>query len=49
MSRRKRAQYTLEFKLEAVPLVRAGQSAGAASQILGVAAQTPHNWVKHVP
>ena len=46
MSKGKRAQYTLEFKIEAVRLVRAGQSVGAVSQVLGVAAQTLHNWVK---
>jgi transposase len=46
MSRSKRAQYTLEFKIEAVRLVRGGQSVGAVSQVLGVAAQTLHNWVK---
>jgi len=46
MSKGKRAQYTLEFKIEAVRLVRSGQSVGAVSQVLGVAAQTLHNWVK---
>lgn len=46
MSKGKRAQYTLEFKIEAVRLVRGGQSVGAVSQVLGVAAQTLHNWVK---
>lgn len=46
MSKAKRAQYTLEFKIEAVRLVRGGQSVGAVSQVLGVAAQTLHNWVK---
>ena len=46
MSRSKRAQYTLEFKIEAVRLVRSGQSIGAVSQVLGVAAQTLHNWLK---
>ena len=46
MSKTKRAQYTLEFKIEAVRLVRGGQSVGAVSQVLGVAAQTLHNWVK---
>lgn len=46
MSKSKRAQYTLEFKIEAVRLVRAGQSVGAVSQVLGVAGQTLHNWVK---
>lgn len=46
MSKGKRAQYTLEFKIEAVRLVRGGQSVGAVSQALGVVAQTLHNWVK---
>ena len=46
MSKSKRAQYTLEFKIEAVRLVRGGQSVGAVSQVLGVAGQTLHNWVK---
>jgi len=38
MSRSKRPQYTLKFKLKAVQLVRAGQSVGAVWQILGVVA-----------
>ena len=46
MSKSKRAQYTLEFKIEAVRLVRAGQSVAAVSATLGVAGQTLHNWVK---
>jgi transposase len=46
MSKSKRVQYTLEFKIEAVRLVRGGQSVAAVSQVLGVAAQTLHNWVK---
>ena len=46
MSKGKRAQYTLEFKIEAVRLVRAGQSVAAVSATLGVAGQTLHNWVK---
>jgi len=46
MSKAKRARYTLEFKIEAVRLVRGGQSVGAVSQVLGVAAQTLHNWAK---
>lgn len=46
MSKGKRVQYTLEFKIEAVRLVRGGQSVAAVSQVLGVAAQTLHNWVK---
>ena len=46
MSKSKRARYTLEFKIEAVRLVHGGQSVGAVSQVLGVASQTLHNWVK---
>jgi transposase len=35
MSQLKRARYTLEFKLEAVRLVKASQSLAAVSAILG--------------
>ena len=45
-SKAKRAQYTLEFKLEAVRLVKNGQSLAAVSATLGVVQQTLHNWVK---
>jgi transposase len=41
-----RARYTLEFKLEAVRLVKGGQSAAATAKILGISEQTLHNWVK---
>ena len=41
-----RAKYTLEFKLEAVRLVEAGQSIAAAARTLGVVDQTLFNWVK---
>ena len=44
-SKAKRAQYTLEFKMEAVRLVKAGQSMAAAAT-LGVVEQTLYNWVK---
>ncbi|MGF6439259.1 transposase [Paraburkholderia youngii] len=46
MSQLKRARYTLEFKLEAVRLVKAGQSLAAVSAILGVSSQTISNWVQ---
>ena len=46
MSKSKRARYTLEFQIEAVQLVRAGQSVAVVSATLGVASQTLHNWVK---
>ncbi|GEM_PF-421224 len=45
-SKAKRARYTLEFKLEAVRLVKAGQSMAAVCATLGVADQTIFNWVK---
>lgn len=41
-----RAKYTPEFKLEAVRLVKAGQSIAAVAAILKIADQTLHNWVK---
>jgi len=41
-----RAQYTLEFKREAVRLVESGQSIAAAARQLGIAEQTLFNWVK---
>ena len=46
MTKTTRAQYTLEFKQEAVRLVRAGQSIAAAARTLGLVEQTLHNWVK---
>lgn len=41
-----RAQYTLEFKQEAVRLVESGQSLRAAARQLNVAEQSLFNWVK---
>jgi transposase len=41
-----RAQYTMEFKLEAVRLVEKGQSIAAVARSLGVVDQTLFNWVK---
>ncbi len=46
MTKTTRAQYTLEFKQEAVRLVRGGQSIAAAARGLGLVEQTLHNWVK---
>ena len=50
MSKRKdgqaRGKYTLEFKLEAVRLVKGGQSVPVTSKILGVPVQTLGNWVR---
>src|SRR5271157_954157 len=41
-----RARYTLEFKQEAVRLVRSGQSFTSVARGLGVSAQSIDNWVK---
>jgi transposase len=42
----KRAQYTLEIKLEAVRVAKNGQSLATVSATLGAMQQTLHNWVK---
>jgi len=41
-----RARYTLEFKQEAVRLVRGGEKVSAVARTLGVSAQSLDNWVK---
>jgi len=41
-----RGKYTLEYKLEAVRLVKGGQSVPATAKILGVPVQTLGNWVR---
>ena len=41
-----RARDTLEFKQEAVRLVRGGEKLSAAARTLGVSAQSLDNWVK---
>ena len=41
-----RGQYTLEFKREAVRLVRGGEAISSVAKTLGISAQTLHNWVK---
>jgi len=46
MSKTTRARYTREFKLEAVRLVKAGQSVAAVAATLDVPAQSISNWVK---
>lgn len=43
---RARGQYTLEYKLEAVRLVKGGQSVPVTARILGVPVQTLGNWVR---
>jgi transposase-like protein len=42
----RRARYTLEFKLEAVRLVKGGQEVSVTARILGVPKQTLSNWVR---
>ena len=50
MSKRKdgqpRGQYTAEFKLEAVRLVKGGQTATETAKVLGIPKQTLDNWVR---
>jgi transposase-like protein len=41
-----RARYTLEFKLEAVRLVKGGQEASVTARVLDVPKQTLSNWVR---
>ena len=41
-----RARYTLEYKLEAVRLVKGGQVAAVTANILGIPKQTLDNWVR---
>ena len=41
-----RGNHTLEFKLEAVRLVKGGQTAPVTAKILGVPVQTLGNWVR---
>jgi len=40
-----RARYTLEFKQEAVRLVRGGQTVSSVAKTLGLSDQTLHNWL----
>ena len=42
----KRAAYTLEYKLEAVRLVKGGQAKSVTARILGVPEPTLGNWVR---
>ena len=46
MSEVVRSRYTLEYKQEAVRLVRGGQSVSSVAKSLGVAGQTIANWLK---
>jgi transposase len=42
----RRGKYTLEFKLEAVRLVKGGQDIAVTSKVLGMPHQTLWSWVK---
>ena len=46
MGKINQARYTLEFKLEAVRLIGAGQIIAATTAILSLPDQTLHNWLK---
>lgn len=41
-----RGKYTQEFKLEAVRLVRSGQSVGTTAKVLGIPKASLSNWVR---
>lgn len=41
-----RAQYTAEYKQEAVRLVKAGQSVGVTAKVLGLPKASLSNWVR---
>ena len=43
-----RGKYTLEFKLEAVRLVKGGQGASVTAKVLGIPSETLDNWVPKV-
>ena len=42
MQKRPRAKYTLEYKLEALRLISAGQSVAVVAATLGISDQTLH-------
>jgi transposase-like protein len=44
--RQARGKYTLEYKMEAVRLVKGGQAVPVTAKILGVPTQTLGNWVR---
>ena len=41
-----RARYTLEYKIEAIRMVRNGQSQSAVAKILGISSKTLNDWIK---
>ena len=45
---RRRAKYTLEFKLEALRLVKAGQEASVTARVLGIPKASLGNWIRAV-
>ena len=45
-SKARRSRYTLEYKQEAVRLVKSVQSMAAVAATLGMSEQTLYNWVK---
>jgi len=45
-NKKTRARYTLEFKMEAVRLVRAGQSVSDVAKVLGVPKSSLENWIR---
>ena len=44
--KRRRAKYTLEFKLEAVRLVKGGQDTAVTARVLGIPKATLGNWIR---
>ena len=46
LTKQVRAQYTLEYKLEAVRQVSAGQSIAVVSKVLGIPKASLGNWVR---
>jgi transposase len=46
MDKPSRARYTMEFKLEALRLIGAGQSVAATAAILDLPVKTVHSWLK---
>ena len=46
MDKQIRSQYTLEYKLEAVRLVKAGQAWVVTARVLGIAKTTLSGWLK---
>lgn len=44
--KRRRAKYTLEFKLQAVRLVKGGQDTAVTARVLGIPKATLGNWIR---